>query len=45
MCGAGGYFFGTVPDGKRVKAHLVKSDGQVSMGHLMLKQEWQVRPQ
>uniref|UniRef100_A0A383V9F3 mRNA (guanine-N(7))-methyltransferase n=1 Tax=Tetradesmus obliquus TaxID=3088 RepID=A0A383V9F3_TETOB len=37
----GGYFFGTVPDGKRVKAHLVKAAGQVSMGHLMLKQEWQ----
>ncbi|KAF6256464.1 mRNA capping enzyme-domain-containing protein [Scenedesmus sp. NREL 46B-D3] len=37
----GGYFFGTVPDGKRIKAHLVKGAGEVSQGHLMLKQEWQ----
>jgi hypothetical protein len=44
-CCVGGYFFGTVPDGKRVKAHLVKASGQVSQGHLMLKQEWQVRLQ
>jgi hypothetical protein len=44
-CCSGGYFFGTVPDGKRVKAHLVKASGQVSQGHLMLKQEWKVRLQ
>jgi hypothetical protein len=43
VCCSGGYFIGTVPDGKRIKAHLAKAAGQVSMGHLMLKQEWQVR--
>lgn len=33
----GGYFIGCVPDGKRVKAHLVKSQGELVTPHLVLK--------
>lgn len=39
---AGGYFIGTVPDGKRVKGHLVKKQGEVEHGALLLKQKWEV---
>lgn len=35
---SGGYFIGCVPDGKRVKAHLVKAPGgKLELPHLVLK--------
>lgn len=33
----GGYFIGCVPDGKRVKAHLLKANGHLEKPHLRLK--------
>lgn len=39
---AGGYFIATVPDGKRIKAHLQKANGYLQKEQLILKQKWQV---
>lgn len=44
LFGAGGYFIGCVPDGKRVKAHLQAANGLFEKPHLRLKALSDVRP-
>jgi hypothetical protein len=42
-CVAEGYFIGCVPDGKRVKAHLLAANGHLELPHLRLKTVSEVR--
>jgi hypothetical protein len=43
LVAAGGYFIGTVPDGKRIAAHLSKASGRFTSPCLNLTQKFEVR--